>query len=96
MVLFHLNFAYNLISLVILYWLVYVQLLDRMDLANSRWFVDQVGTVLLSCAFMYDIFWVFVSKKLFHESVMIVVNILPPCLNLYLFFYLDYYQALWR
>ncbi|KAJ4712057.1 Signal peptide peptidase-like [Melia azedarach] len=33
----------------------------------------KVGTVLLSCAFMYDIFWVFVSKKLFHESVMIVV-----------------------
>ncbi|XWS38350.1 hypothetical protein CRYUN_Cryun19dG0123700 [Craigia yunnanensis] len=32
-----------------------------------------VGTVLLSCAFLYDIFWVFVSKKLFHESVMIVV-----------------------
>lgn len=49
------------------------------------WFVDQVGTVLLSCAFMYDIFWVFVSKKLFHESVMIVVNN-PPCLNLYVFF----------
>lgn len=33
----------------------------------------KVGTVLLSCAFMYDIFWVFLSKKLFHESVMIVV-----------------------
>ncbi|KAL5572872.1 hypothetical protein UlMin_022469 [Ulmus minor] len=33
----------------------------------------KVGTVLLSCAFMYDIFWVFVSKSLFHESVMIVV-----------------------
>ncbi|KAJ9147943.1 hypothetical protein P3X46_030055 [Hevea brasiliensis] len=33
----------------------------------------KVGTVLLSCAFVYDIFWVFVSKKLFHESVMIVV-----------------------
>ncbi|KZV31536.1 signal peptide peptidase-like 2-like [Dorcoceras hygrometricum] len=33
----------------------------------------KVGTVLLSCAFMYDIFWVFVSKKLFQESVMIVV-----------------------
>ncbi|KAI7988228.1 Signal peptide peptidase-like 2 [Camellia lanceoleosa] len=32
-----------------------------------------VGTVLLGCAFLYDIFWVFVSKKLFHESVMIVV-----------------------
>ncbi|KAL3498864.1 hypothetical protein ACH5RR_041596 [Cinchona calisaya] len=33
----------------------------------------KVGTVLLSCAFMYDIFWVFLSTKLFHESVMIVV-----------------------
>ncbi|KAI5655467.1 hypothetical protein M9H77_32654 [Catharanthus roseus] len=33
----------------------------------------KVGTVLLSCAFMYDIFWVFVSKKFFKESVMIVV-----------------------
>ncbi|KAK1373889.1 signal peptide peptidase-like 4 [Heracleum sosnowskyi] len=33
----------------------------------------KVGTVLLSCAFMYDIFWVFISKWLFHKSVMIVV-----------------------
>lgn len=33
----------------------------------------KVGTVLLGCAFLYDIFWVFVSKPLFHESVMIVV-----------------------
>ncbi|XP_031275778.1 signal peptide peptidase-like 4 [Pistacia vera] len=33
----------------------------------------KVGTVLLSCAFLYDIFWVFVSKWVFHESVMIVV-----------------------
>ncbi|XP_043715725.1 signal peptide peptidase-like 2 [Telopea speciosissima] len=33
----------------------------------------KVGTVLLSCAFLYDIFWVFVSKMWFHESVMIVV-----------------------
>ncbi|XP_038971128.1 signal peptide peptidase-like 4 [Phoenix dactylifera] len=33
----------------------------------------KVGTVLLSCAFLYDIFWVFVSKRWFHESVMIVV-----------------------
>ncbi|GAB2291008.1 Signal peptide peptidase-like 4 [Dionaea muscipula] len=33
----------------------------------------KVGTVLLSCAFLYDIFWVFISKALFHESVMIVV-----------------------
>ncbi|XP_042445960.1 signal peptide peptidase-like 4 isoform X2 [Zingiber officinale] len=33
----------------------------------------KVGTVLLSCAFLYDIFWVFISKRWFHESVMIVV-----------------------
>ncbi|XP_023923160.1 signal peptide peptidase-like 4 isoform X1 [Quercus suber] len=33
----------------------------------------KVGTVLLGCAFFYDIFWVFVSKWWFHESVMIVV-----------------------
>ncbi|GMH22461.1 hypothetical protein Nepgr_024304 [Nepenthes gracilis] len=33
----------------------------------------KVGTVLLSCAFLYDIFWVFISKVWFHESVMIVV-----------------------
>ncbi|KAK6920116.1 PA domain [Dillenia turbinata] len=33
----------------------------------------KVGTVLLSCAFLYDIFWVFVSKWWFHQSVMIVV-----------------------
>ncbi|ERM94998.1 hypothetical protein AMTRI_Chr07g80730 [Amborella trichopoda] len=33
----------------------------------------KVATVLLSCAFLYDIFWVFVSPRWFHESVMIVV-----------------------
>ncbi|XP_059301625.1 signal peptide peptidase-like 4 isoform X1 [Lycium ferocissimum] len=33
----------------------------------------KVGTVLLTCAFFYDIFWVFVSKWLFHKSVMIEV-----------------------
>ncbi|KAL6635390.1 hypothetical protein ACP70R_028061 [Stipagrostis hirtigluma subsp. patula] len=33
----------------------------------------KVGSVLLSCAFLYDIFWVFISKMWFHESVMIVV-----------------------
>ncbi|KAJ4806042.1 signal peptide peptidase [Rhynchospora pubera] len=33
----------------------------------------KVGSVLLGCAFLYDIFWVFVSKWWFHESVMIVV-----------------------
>ncbi|KAI8026317.1 Signal peptide peptidase-like 4 [Camellia lanceoleosa] len=34
----------------------------------------KVGTVLLSCAFLYDIFWVFVSKLWFQESVMIVIG----------------------
>ncbi|XP_058779292.1 signal peptide peptidase-like 2 [Vicia villosa] len=33
----------------------------------------KVGTVLLSCSLLYDLFWVFVSKKFFKESVMIVV-----------------------
>ncbi|KAG0535560.1 hypothetical protein BDA96_04G376400 [Sorghum bicolor] len=33
----------------------------------------KVGSALLSCAFLYDIFWVFISKMIFHESVMIVV-----------------------
>ncbi|GKU96840.1 hypothetical protein SLEP1_g10031 [Rubroshorea leprosula] len=33
----------------------------------------KVGTVLLGCSFLYDIFWVFVSKWWFKESVMIVV-----------------------
>lgn len=33
----------------------------------------KVSTVLLSCAFLYDIFWVFISPIIFDESVMIVV-----------------------
>ncbi|EFJ05600.1 hypothetical protein SELMODRAFT_187400 [Selaginella moellendorffii] len=33
----------------------------------------KVSTVLLSCAFLYDIFWVFISPYIFKESVMIVV-----------------------
>lgn len=33
----------------------------------------KVATVLLTCAFLYDIFWVFMSPKVFNESVMIVV-----------------------
>lgn len=33
----------------------------------------KVGAVLLGCAFFYDIFWVFASNIVFHESVMIVV-----------------------
>lgn len=33
----------------------------------------KVATVLLCCAFFYDIFWVFISPLIFHESVMVVV-----------------------
>ncbi|XP_058103184.1 signal peptide peptidase-like 2 [Magnolia sinica] len=33
----------------------------------------KVASVLLSCAFFYDIFWVFISPFIFHESVMIAV-----------------------
>ncbi|RID67530.1 hypothetical protein BRARA_D02607 [Brassica rapa] len=33
----------------------------------------KVATVLLCCAFVYDIFWVFISPLIFHESVMIVL-----------------------
>ncbi|KAJ7979097.1 Signal peptide peptidase-like [Quillaja saponaria] len=33
----------------------------------------KVATVLLCCAFVYDIFWVFISPVFFHESVMIAV-----------------------
>lgn len=33
----------------------------------------KVATVLLCCAFLYDIFWVFLSPYIFHTSVMIAV-----------------------
>lgn len=33
----------------------------------------KVATVLLCCAFLYDIFWVFISPVFFHDSVMISV-----------------------
>ncbi|CAN4104613.1 unnamed protein product [Withania somnifera] len=33
----------------------------------------KVATVLLCCAFLYDIFWVFLSPVIFHDSVMIAV-----------------------
>ncbi|XP_039070980.1 signal peptide peptidase-like 2 [Hibiscus syriacus] len=33
----------------------------------------KVATALLCCAFVYDIFWVFISPLIFHQSVMIAV-----------------------
>jgi signal peptide peptidase-like protein 2B len=48
--------------------------------SNSLFVHDyQVGSVLLGCSFLYDIFWVFISKMLFHESVMIVVCTYDHC-----------------
>ncbi|XP_074563479.1 signal peptide peptidase-like 2 [Curcuma longa] len=35
----------------------------------------KVASVLLCCAFCYDIFWVFISPLIFHESVMIAVHL---------------------
>lgn len=35
--------------------------------------MSQVATVLLCCAFLYDIFWVFLSPLIFKDSVMIAV-----------------------
>ncbi|CAI8587567.1 unnamed protein product [Vicia faba] len=37
----------------------------------------KVATVLLSSAFAYDIFWVFISPLIFHESVMIACGLSP-------------------
>jgi signal peptide peptidase-like protein 2B len=54
--------------------------------ANSLYVRDcQVGSVLLGCSFLYDIFWVFISKMLFHESVMIVVCTYDHCDILFFF-----------
>ncbi|KAI3887059.1 hypothetical protein MKW92_047992 [Papaver armeniacum] len=36
-------------------------------------FTNQVASILLSCAFVYDIFWVFVSPLIFNKSVMAAV-----------------------
>lgn len=48
-------------------------------------FTSQVATVLLCCAFVYDIFWVFISPVIFHESVMIAV-----CFKIITFIYLSF------
>lgn len=48
--------------------------ITSLTLSLSLSLCNQVGTILLGCAFLYDIFWVFVSKWWFHESVMIVVS----------------------
>ncbi|KAJ8438923.1 hypothetical protein Cgig2_033810 [Carnegiea gigantea] len=48
---------------------------------KSREECEMVATVLLGCAFFYDIFWVFLSKSIFHQSVMVAVKsffIKPP------------------
>ncbi|MBA0798274.1 hypothetical protein Gohar_008881 [Gossypium harknessii] len=50
-----------------------ITVLQLARLPNIKFFMNQVATVLLCCAFVYDIFWVFLSPLIFHQSVMIVV-----------------------
>ncbi|KAL5722215.1 hypothetical protein ACHQM5_005761 [Ranunculus cassubicifolius] len=45
-----------------------VAVLQRVRVTNLK-----VGSILLGCVFLYDVFWVFGSEKIFNESVMIVV-----------------------
>ncbi|KAK4420121.1 Signal peptide peptidase-like 3 [Sesamum alatum] len=45
-----------------------ITVLQQAQLPNIK-----VATVLLCCAFLYDIFWVFISPFLFNDSVMIAV-----------------------
>ncbi|KAJ3671930.1 hypothetical protein LUZ60_008009 [Juncus effusus] len=45
-----------------------ITVLQMTRLPNIR-----VASALLSCAFIYDIFWVFISPLIFHQSVMIAV-----------------------
>ncbi|RZC47220.1 hypothetical protein C5167_040162 [Papaver somniferum] len=40
---------------------------------SYAWFGQDVASILLSCAFVYDIFWVFVSPLIFNKSVMAAV-----------------------
>ncbi|XP_021733233.1 signal peptide peptidase-like 5 [Chenopodium quinoa] len=45
-----------------------IRVLQMIRLPNIK-----VATALLCCAFLYDIFWVFISKSIFQQSVMVVV-----------------------
>ncbi|URD86820.1 signal peptide peptidase-like [Musa troglodytarum] len=46
-----------------------ITVLQVLELPNIK-----VASVLLCCAFFYDIFWVFLSPLIFHQSVMIAVS----------------------
>jgi len=48
-------------------------LICTIKISNCIW---QVASALLSAAFVYDIFWVFISPLIFNESVMIAVSVL--------------------
>jgi len=41
----------------------------------------KVASALLSAAFVYDVFWVFISPLIFNESVMIAVSVLINSFN---------------
>ncbi|RZS00981.1 hypothetical protein BHM03_00030774 [Ensete ventricosum] len=46
-----------------------ITVLQVLELPNIK-----VASILLCCAFFYDIFWVFLSPLIFHQSVMIAVS----------------------
>ncbi|KAL6503603.1 Signal peptide peptidase-like 3 [Orobanche gracilis] len=62
------NAAYSWIGQDILGICMMITVLQLAQLPNIK-----VATVLLCCAFLYDIFWVFLSPFIFHDSVMIAV-----------------------
>ena len=53
-------------------------LICTIKISNCIW---QVASALLSAAFVYDIFWVFISPLIFNESVMIAVSVLINSFN---------------
>ncbi|XP_062197227.1 signal peptide peptidase-like 2 isoform X1 [Phragmites australis] len=53
------------------YQVIILLILHAREISNTVFW--QVASALLSAAFVYDIFWVFISPLIFHESVMIAV-----------------------
>ncbi|KAK4356775.1 hypothetical protein RND71_022385 [Anisodus tanguticus] len=66
----------TILSIVVLVFCVGFAIFWAVNRKESYSWIGQdilVATVLLCCAFVYDIFWVFLSPSIFHESVMISV-----------------------
>lgn len=61
------------------YQVIILLILHAPEISNTAFW--QVASALLSSAFVYDIFWVFISPLIFHESVMIAVSLLLCSFN---------------